>query len=422
MKSKLVLVLAMAILCVATNGASQALAQTEAKFIRVLLDGLPLSFDIEPQIQNGRTLVPFRAIAEALNIDVAWDTDAKVVTARDPNVELKLRVGSKTAYLNGQPLALEVAPVVTSGRTLVPLRFFSEVFGCKVQWDEPARTVRIASPIKTMTVVAFYALGDSKTKSWTDLFGKDYPEFGNERTSQVSELALGWYSLDRQGNLLTKSTTGWQRPEGWQDVLEAAYKRAIRTEMVVHLTDGDGILSQLLGDHASSARAIQAIVKESRMYHGVNLDFEGLGWRANDTALADIQGRFTSFVRSLAAGLKTENRSLTLTLHPPNSVYKGYDYKALGEIADRIIVMAYEYGSNPEPEDLVIEAVEVAKKLVPPGKLLLGISAATETAVSLPTKVGIAKRHNLGGIALWRLGLISDEMWKELEGSIRAKK
>lgn len=48
------------------------------------------------------------------------------------------------------------------------------------------------------------------------------------------------------------------------------------------------------------------------------------------------------------------------------------DYQALGELAGRIIVMAYDYGPKPEPINLVLQAVEEATALVPANKVLLG--------------------------------------------------
>jgi len=149
----------------------------------------------------------------------------------------------------------------------------------------------------------------------------------------------------------------------------------------------------------------------------VNLDFEGLGWRDDDGKLVTVKNNFTQFVTLLASELKKDNLSLTLTLHAPNSAYQGYDYQALGKQADRIIIMAYDYGTKPEPVDLVIEAVERARSVVPSEKLVLGISIPGETPESLRTKIGIAKRYKLNGIALWRLGLLTDEMWKVIKQS-----
>ncbi|MDD3365570.1 MAG: copper amine oxidase, partial [Syntrophomonas sp.] len=81
---------------------------------------------------------------------------------------------------------------------------------------------------------------------------------------------------------------------------------------------------------------------------------------------------------------------------------------------------AYDYGSTPEPVSLVKQAVEIACKSVPANKLILGISAPSETAASIATKVGIAKRYNLNGVALWRLGVINDGMWQTLRDNLTA--
>ncbi len=84
--------------------------------------------------------------------------------------------------------------------------------------------------------------------------------------------------------------------------------------------------------------------------------------------------------------------------------------------------MAYDYDPKPEPVSQVEQAVQMACGLVPAHKLLLGISAPSETAQSIATKVGIAKRYNLGGIALWRLGVINDGMWETLRASLIANR
>jgi len=60
-------------------------------------------------------------------------------------VTVKLTIGSLTAYVNGQALALDTAPFIDkkSGRTLVPVRFVSQAFGASVEWDANAKKVTI---------------------------------------------------------------------------------------------------------------------------------------------------------------------------------------------------------------------------------------------------------------------------------------
>lgn len=390
----------------------QALAQEDR--ISVVVDGLSVNFDVEPIIEQGRTLVPFRALAEVLNVRVDWDGNTQTVKAEDNRTNVQLQIGSSMAYINGIPVPLDVPPKIINGRTLIPLRFFSEAFNCNVEWIGATNEVNIISAPKEMTVIGFYALGDSRTSSWTNLFGVPYPETARGNTDVVDELAFGWYSMDGEGNLLLNSGTGWQRPPGWEVVLETAYKYNFLTEMVIHLTNGTGAISSLIASDDTMKTAVNNIVQEAAMYDGVNLNFEGLGLSERGEALLAVQERFTRFVQLLYSELKPYNKTLTLTIHPPNSAYRGYDYKALGAVSDRIIIMAYDYGPKPEPINQVMRAVEMAAANVPEEKLVLGISAPYETAESIVPKIGIAKRYNLQGIALWRLGLVPADMWETI--------
>ncbi|NLJ71789.1 MAG: copper amine oxidase, partial [Syntrophomonadaceae bacterium] len=245
--------------------------------IHIEIDGNTLQSDVVPIIKDARILVPFRIIAEAIDIDVSWDEQTKSINAQKGADKLILNIGSKTAYFNKVPVLLDVAPEIINNRVLIPLRFFSNVFDCEVGWLEASKTAIIKTPSPAMRAVGYYALGDSQSSSWTDLFTTPYPETNMGNTELITDLALGWYSLDENGNLLTKSRTGWQRPEGWETVLRAAKKYNLDTEMVIHMTNEGHIITSLLTNPHSVDQAIKQIVLESANYAGVNLDLEGLG-------------------------------------------------------------------------------------------------------------------------------------------------
>lgn len=400
-------------------GASPAFAQQEDQQpITVYMDGLLLDFDVEPIIQNDRTLVPFRVIAEALNVTVTWDQVNRMVIAETQDISVHMTIDSNIARVNNCSVEMDTCPIIYKDRTLLPARFFSEVFGCTVNWDADSRRVEIASPPAVMKVVGFYALGDEKTSSWTDLFNVPYPQAEEGNTGIISDLALGWFTMDEAGNLLTRSNTGWQRPQGWENVIKTAFQYNLTTQMVVHMTDGEGKMVRFLNNQEAVERGVVAIASQVQDYQGVNLDFEGLGLNETEEELQKTRADFTYFVSRLSQELKKAGKELTLTLHAPNSAYQGYDYKTLGELADYIVIMAYDYGQRPEPVKMVAQAIEQAKSAVPAEKLLLGISAASENSQSVVTKIGLAKMNNLKGIALWRLGIISDEIWEVLKASI----
>ena len=108
----------------------------------IIIDGVTSRLSAPPVVISGTTLVPLRAIFEALSTEVHWSSGN--ITARNENTEIKLTVGSTTAYRNGTPITLSVAPQLIDGRTMVPLRFIAESLGAEVQWIQSTRTIRIA--------------------------------------------------------------------------------------------------------------------------------------------------------------------------------------------------------------------------------------------------------------------------------------
>jgi len=96
--------------------------------ITVLLNGQPLSFDQPPVIVNDRTLVPLRAIFEALGMEVNWDGTTQTVTATKDGTFIILAIGSPAAVVNGYGRTLDQPPVLLGGRTMVPVRFIANLW------------------------------------------------------------------------------------------------------------------------------------------------------------------------------------------------------------------------------------------------------------------------------------------------------
>lgn len=113
--------------------------------IEVRLDKAELEFDVEPQIINNRTMVPFRTIFEKLGAEITWDEATSTATGKKGDIEIRITNGSNTAYINGKETVTDVAPTIVDARFLVPVRFISETFGCYVYWDAAETTVFIVS-------------------------------------------------------------------------------------------------------------------------------------------------------------------------------------------------------------------------------------------------------------------------------------
>lgn len=118
---------------------------------KVVLDNKTLTFDVQPSLAKGCTLVPLRAIFEALDADVQWDGATQTVTATKDDIAISLVIDG-AAYKNGQEVPLDVPAKIIDGRTMVPIRFVSESLGAIVNWNAEKNTIYIASPGSPTTV------------------------------------------------------------------------------------------------------------------------------------------------------------------------------------------------------------------------------------------------------------------------------
>lgn len=94
-----------------------------------------VEFNQQPIINNGITLVPMRNFFEATGASVAWDGKTQTVTAMRDNIKLKIAIGQNTAIINGKSYKIAAKAQLINGYTYVPLRFISEAFGDKVNYD-----------------------------------------------------------------------------------------------------------------------------------------------------------------------------------------------------------------------------------------------------------------------------------------------
>ncbi len=114
---------------------------SESKEIKIFLDGKAVLFDSAPVIENGRTLVPLRAIFEAMGAEVEWDDTTKTVTATRGDVKIRMTIGEMQFFANENTVALDVAAKIINSRTMVPARAIAESFGVDVAWDDEAKAV-----------------------------------------------------------------------------------------------------------------------------------------------------------------------------------------------------------------------------------------------------------------------------------------
>lgn len=131
MKKIIIMFLALVMLLTST---ATSFAYKEASGIE--LDGKNLKLDVKPIIEDGRVLVPARALMEKLGLEVSWDNETQTVVGENNKTKIQLRVGEEYNHkYNNIELGLDVPLRIIKERTLVPVRIIAELLGLEVSWD-----------------------------------------------------------------------------------------------------------------------------------------------------------------------------------------------------------------------------------------------------------------------------------------------
>ena len=132
-----------------TAGVSKIVQQNP---IKILVNGVYLQLDTPAFIESGRTLVPVRAIFEALGAKIDWDGTTQTVTATKGGNVVQLQIGNLVAKSNGEEEFLDVPAKIVNDMTFVPARFAGEIFGASVVWDGNTNSVVINDYSSTQDV------------------------------------------------------------------------------------------------------------------------------------------------------------------------------------------------------------------------------------------------------------------------------
>lgn len=111
--------------------------------ISVIVGGELLDLDVAPIMMSDRTLLPLRAIFESLGANVTWDDGTQTASATKGDSTLDITVNQKIAKVNGVNTTLDVPATLLNDRVLVPVRFVAESLGAHVDWDQENEAVSI---------------------------------------------------------------------------------------------------------------------------------------------------------------------------------------------------------------------------------------------------------------------------------------
>lgn len=202
-------------------------------------------------------------------------------------------------------------------------------------------------------LVRIYEKYTAKT-SWLHGFYaiSSYSQIG--LTQSMDAVSLGWsrmtYTADTGAVLHTTTSGGnvYAIPSGYADAVKQLQANDCQLNLSVFMDNNGGALAAMLADANGRSQAVQAILTEatrtyadlgSSPYTGVTIDFEGLAGSTN-------QANFTAFLQALSRQLQAKNLRLAVAVMPATAdgaYYNGYDYRAIGDLADKVILMAHDY-------------------------------------------------------------------------------
>jgi spore germination protein YaaH len=422
-----------------------------ASVVNISIDGKERQLNPPAQIVNDRTMVPVRFIVEdpALQGQVYWDQSQQKVAMDCRGHYIELFIGNTQARVDGKAYTLDAPPYIYQGRTYVPLRFLSENLGARVVWQASQRRVDIQFSQSQPRVFAYYYY-----TPWDEL---------EENAHLFTEIAFRWFATNSNGDLYYEYKADYAKTLAW------AKSKGIRTHASVVLMGSD-VLHTLLSSKSNRTRLINGLVQEVKKsgYDGVNIDFELMA--------ASDAGNFTAFLRELKQALGAE-KELSVAVFGRTGKEKWptpYQYDKIGQIADSVVVMAYDYHYTTSapgaiaPLWWVKEVAQYMSKVMPAEKVLMGMAtygydwpkdtkATSVTAQklaqlrsnyqvqshwdeesyspyytywdeqgryhevwlenhkSLTAKWEVVTDYNLGGISFWRIGTGFTDLYQMLE-------
>ncbi len=225
----------------------------------------------------------------------------------------------------------------------------------------------------------------------------------------LQHLSLGWgkMSLDPVSGKVTLLTTtrdgnDYFIPSDYVSFVKKAEEAGCSLHLDVYMTSN---VTALLSSADYRAAAVEEIVNELTVtynklgrnpYSGVTIDFEGL--KGEETA-----DDFTAFLQSLKDALAPLGKALFVAVQPvltTGEYFDGYDYRAIGEVADKVILMAYDYHATSIPSHLVGSSYHENTALTPFSQVYDSLRAITheETGVQDRSKIvlGLSTASNIG--------------------------
>lgn len=221
-----------------------------------------------------------------------------------------------------------------------------------------------------------------------------------EMAAQMDSVSFGWSRLqytDDNVVLLNQTSDGgndWCVPDGSQNAIDYMRENGVSINLAVTMTDTEDCNVILLNSENRS-EAIRQILSASDNFDGITIDFEGMKG-------TELKEGLNGFVKELKTMLG--NKKLYIAVHPvlkhSNEYFDAYDYKTLGDYADRIILMAHDYAAYTLPDNL-INTNFIATPVTPFDEVFTALKAITNPIIGVSDKSKIQLAISTASTTAW---------------------
>ena len=112
--------------------------------ISVEYNGTEIAFpDAQPELKDGKPVLPMRAVFEALGAGVFWEEPDRMIMSQRGGKFVIMQIGSPVMFIGDAPVTLDTAPYIVSDRTMIDLKTITDALGVKAEWNAENSVVTI---------------------------------------------------------------------------------------------------------------------------------------------------------------------------------------------------------------------------------------------------------------------------------------
>ncbi len=361
-----------------------------AEAVYIEINGERLTrYSILPVVMNDRILVSARDVFSVMGCDIGWDNDKREVTVRNSSSVIVIPIDKKYIYKNGTRIETDVASKLINNYTMIPIRAVAEALSCDVGFDSNTRvvsidydggtesTASIAEPVtspesevtpKPSAAPHSEVSSESGIKILWDTISTTE---GNDSVSKripiegLDVICPTWFAIKDTdgtvGNVSKKSYVEWAHGQGYKvwALVTNSFDPALTHGFLQNAAACDSALKSLL-DYCIELGV-----------DGINVDFETI-YESDGTYYVD-------FMKKLADSFHDMGMTVSVDTYVPAPYNARYHMEDMGKICDYVIMMAYDEhfagdttAGSVSSIPWVEKYLETAAGIVPGDKLVLG--------------------------------------------------